>query len=298
MGSALSGITGAVGDIAGGILGSNSSSNAAQAQVNANQKAASQSAALYNQAAANYQPYISAGNTALSSLMAGEGNGAGQGSLNRSFTMADFQQNPAYQFNMQQGLNAISNAQSVRGGALSGGGEKAAMGYAQNNASNAYQQAYNNFTSNQQQNYNQLAGTSQMGLNATSGLGNLSANQGTMQGQYDINQGTAQASGIIGSSNSLLSGGMGALASLTGSSGLSSLLGGSASGVAGGSASGVAGGYTGGLGAGTVDAGIGAGVGLGATDAGMAGVAGTALFTGEAAAGGTGMDMALAALMM
>jgi len=292
MGNALSGITGAVGDIAGGILGSNSSGNAAQAEVKANQNAASQSAALYNQSAANYQPYISAGNTALSSLMAGEGNGAGQGSLNRSFTMADFQQNPAYQFNMQQGLNAISNAQSVRGGALSGGGEKAAMGYAQNNASNAYQQAYNNFTSNQQQNYNQLAGTSQMGLNATSGLGNLSANQGTMQGQYDINQGTAQASGIMGSSNSLLSGGMGALSSLTGSSGLSSLLGGSAS------ASGVAGGYTGGLGAGTVDAGIGAGVGLGATDAGMAGVAGTALFTGEAAAGGTGMDMALAALMM
>ena len=218
-------VGGAVGDVVGGITGQNAANKAAEAQVNAEQTAMSRAAALYNQAQGNLQPYISQGTTSLGQLGSMLGP---SGALGRQFTMADFQQSPAYQFNLQQGLNAINNAQSVRGGALSGGAQKAAMGYAQQNASNEFQNAYNRFTQNQQQNYQQLANTAQMGQNASATLGNIGNAQAAQQGQYLQGMGNAQAAGTVGGYNAIARGLTSGLAGLGASNLLSGLGGGTA----------------------------------------------------------------------
>lgn len=273
MGGVASGITGIVGSVAGGILGSNSSKTASGEQVAAQNASMTNAQDIYNANSANYTPYITEGTAALSQL----GTGLGQnGSLGRQFTQADFQQSPAYQFNLQQGQNAINNAQSVRGGALSGGAQKAIQGYSQQNANNAYNTAYNQFTQNQQQNYQQLSGQAAQGLNATNALGNLGSQYANQVTGINTNIGNAQAAGTMGSANALSSMFGGALSAgsslMGGSSGLSSLFGGGSA---------AAGSYAGGLGAGTVDAGIGAGVGLGS----------------EAAGAGYATDIATAALL-
>lgn len=228
MGSVVNGITNAVGDVIGGFAGGNAASNASQAQINAEQNAMNLSNLRYSQNAPNYQPYLNTGNQANQQLAAGLGP---NGALGRQFTQTDFQQSPAYAFNMQQGLQAINNSASVRGGALSGGTMKAMSNYGQQNASNEFQNAYNRFTQNQQQNYAQLSGGAALGLNAATGLGNLGTNQVSQMAQMYGAQGNAQAAGTMGNYNSIsggLSGGLGALTNSGALNGLSGIFGGTA----------------------------------------------------------------------
>ena len=123
------------------------------------------------------------------------------------FGLSNFQQDPGYAFNMQQGLNAINNSQSVRGGALSGGAQKAMSGYAQQNASNEYQNAYNRFASQQ----GQLSSLGNQGLSATSGLAQLGSNYSAQMANLQTGMGNSQASETLGKA--------GAFASAFGSSG-------------------------------------------------------------------------------
>ena len=191
----MGGIASAIGGITNGIIGGQAAVTAGNDVTGGYNQAMNKTQDVYNANSANYQPFIQTGQAANQQLAQGMGP---NGSLGRQFTMSDFQQNPAYAFNMQQGLNAINNSQSVRGGALSGGAQKAMTGYAQQNASNEYQNAYNRFTQNQQQNYQQLAGLSGQGLSATQGLGQLGSQFSGIMNQNYIGQGNASAQEALG----------------------------------------------------------------------------------------------------
>ena len=117
------------------------------------------------------------------------------------FGLSNFQQDPGYAFNMQQGLNAINNSQSVRGGALSGGAQKALSGYAQQNASNEYQNAYNRFASQQ----GQLSSLGNQGLSATSGLAQLGSNYSAQMANLQTGMGNSQASETLGKAGAFAS---------------------------------------------------------------------------------------------
>src|SRR5271156_4493945 len=180
---------GFIGDIVSGITGSNAAKNAAGAQENAaniglqnSQTNQQNSINTQNQATQQQQqaesPYTTAGGQAasqLSSLLGSPGGG-----WNQSFqapTAAQAQATPGYQFQLQQGENALQNSAAAQGGLLSGGTLAGLNNYAQgvastnyqntfNNALTQYQSAYQSFLNNQQNQYNMLSGQANIGLSA------------------------------------------------------------------------------------------------------------------------------------
>lgn len=211
----VSAVIGAVGSVAAGALGASASKSAASKQ----SKAALQAAAAQQQvageqiqslqglredqirdlqsllnassvetqadrqAALNYlqglqgnlQPYMQAGAqgaTTLASMIP---------QLTRSFTAADLQSNlaPNYQFMKEQGLGALAQGMNVGGGGSNM--TRAATKFAEDYASNAYQNAFNNWQQQQNNIYNRLAGISNIGTTATgqsAALGTAAAQTG------------------------------------------------------------------------------------------------------------------------
>lgn len=84
-------------------------------------------------------------------------------------TLAEAQAQPGYQFSLQAGNDALTNAAAAKGGVLSGGALKDAVNYNQGAAEQNYQQVYNNQFQNYQQNYNQFTGNAQLAQNAYTG---------------------------------------------------------------------------------------------------------------------------------
>lgn len=148
------------------------------------------------------------------------------------------QNDPGFQFRLQQGQQALENSAAARGGLLSGGTAKALEQYAQDYASNEYQNVYNRSLTDYQQAYNifnqnqanifnryaDLAGIGQTsaqqlsnaGLATGSNVGNTLLTSGAQIGQDLNNAAAARASGYVGAANAYGS----ALGSLGGLGGL------------------------------------------------------------------------------
>ncbi|HKS71093.1 MAG TPA: hypothetical protein VJQ45_11760 [Ktedonobacterales bacterium] len=107
-------------------------------------------------------------------------------------SIGDFlSQTPGYQFQLQQGTQAVNNALAARGlGGLSGSLGKGLAKYVTGLADSTYQQ--------QLANYMGLATMGQTAANQTSGYGSTAA---TNAGTALTNAGTAAASGQVGSAN-------------------------------------------------------------------------------------------------
>ncbi len=156
------------------------------------------------------------------------------------------QNDPGYQFRLQQGQKALEASAAARGGLLTGGTSKAINDYAQNSASGEYSNVYNRSLQNYMTNYNTfsndqsnlfnrlsaLSGTGQTSAGQLSAAGITTAgNQGNILlgsagqiGQQINNAGAANASGYVGSSNALAGGIGGAANSLGGALSLYQLL--------------------------------------------------------------------------
>ena len=148
------------------------------------------------------------------------------------------QNDPGFQFRLQQGQQALENSAAARGGLLSGGTAKALERYAQDYASNEYQNVYNRSLTDYQQAYNifnqnqanvfnryaDLAGIGQTsaqqlsnaGLTTGNNVGSTLLTSGAQIGQDLNNAAAARASGYIGSANAYGSalGSLGGLGSL------------------------------------------------------------------------------------
>jgi hypothetical protein len=129
--------------------------------------------------------------------------GGDNGTLNRPFT-ADMmkQYSPAYQFQLQQGRQGVLNGDASGVGALSGAASKDLMGYNQNLAGTAFNNAFNQYQSQNQNIYNRLFGLSQLGQSAaanTGAAGSSLIGQGVMPALANV--GASQAAGQVGSAN-------------------------------------------------------------------------------------------------
>lgn len=102
---------------------------------------------------------------------------------------------PGYQFNFQQGQQAVDRNLAARGLLQSGAAGKALTEYGQGYASNAVQEYLNGLRS--------LSGVGQVSTQATGAAGANAANQ---IGSNDIYSGNAQASGYANSANAINSG--------------------------------------------------------------------------------------------
>ena len=248
--SAVPAIIGAGSSIVGGILGSNAASKAAQQQQQALQQGinTTSSAVTGGQAGvasatgnANdilsraaqtelgmYAPYVQAGQSSLSGIE--QAVNSGPLTQQFSFNPSDLQNDPGYQFTLQQGQQAIQRAAAAQGNLFSSGTLKSLAGYTTGSANQYFNDAYNRalgtFQANQSQAMNRigtLQGLAGLGYGATSqgagAVGSTSAQQagntygaGTfnaglgLQGAQNISsllagQGNAAAAGTIGSAN-------------------------------------------------------------------------------------------------
>lgn len=213
--SIVSGLAKPVTSLVGGILGSNASKNAANAEVTGAQQA--QALELQNQQAAQgsqatataqnqaaEQPYQAAGSTAANNLT---------NILNTPFqapTLAQAEQTPGYQFTLGQGTQAINENAAANGTLLSGNTGVALQNYGQGLASTTYQQDYQNALNTYQANANTALQGTQLGQSSTAELGqlgqagaqnlaNVDLTGAQQQAQQLNNAAAARASGYLGS---------------------------------------------------------------------------------------------------
>ena len=188
----------AVGNIGGALLGGASARKQAEAKRKAMEAARGELTKAYGISKNYYDPYYQTGTAAsnrLAELMgiSGQASAPGYGSLMRDFSMADYQQDPGYQFRLQEGLKQLGRQSAARGGALSGATLKGTQGYAQNLASQEYGDAYRRFMEQQQNRYNMLAGQQGVGYRAGGALADLSTGYGANMANIAMGQGAIDA---------------------------------------------------------------------------------------------------------
>lgn len=182
------GVTAAAG-VAGSAIAAHSQGSATDKAVNAEQTSAANSLAfnreVYANTTAQEQPFVNLGTAAAGEL----GSRLADGSLTSAypggafhFSAADFQNDPAYQFNLSEGLKAEQRTAAAQGGLISGGALKEAAQYSQGlagnqyqqsyqNALGAYQMAYNQFNDHQANEFARLYGVAGLGQNAVAQTG-------------------------------------------------------------------------------------------------------------------------------
>ena len=222
-----------LGSIGASLYGANQAKKGVNAQIEAGDRAAAleaQSAAdqlklqreIWEKQQADYKPYLEQGTWGINTL--GNLMKSGSGQLNNPFDTylkskglagGKFNtSNPAYQFQLKQGQQALDRSSAARGMGYSGAQMKAAQEYGQGLASQQYDKEYNRATSEFGDYYNRLAGLSQGGQQAANTLGsygNQYANAGSntlgsLGGSLQNNLGqaaNARASGYIGGANAI-----------------------------------------------------------------------------------------------
>jgi len=187
-----------VGQIGSSLLGGASARKQAEAQARALAEAKGQVGQAYQTSKGYYDPYYQTGTAAsnrLAELMGIGGSTAapGYGSMMRDFSMADYQQDPGYQFRLQEGLKALQGRASARGGLLSGATIRGGQKYAQDVASQEYGNAYDRYMAQNLQRYNMLRGQQQTGYQAGGDLANLSTGYGANMANFALGQGGIDA---------------------------------------------------------------------------------------------------------
>ena len=165
----------------GTILGSNTLADAANASAAVQEH-------MFDVTQQNLQPFISAGTGAIPQLenLAGTGPGGIAGEE------AALRQTPGYQFQMDEGLNALLSKSTATGGVGGGNTLKALLGYSQGLADSTYQTQFND-----------TMGVAQLGENAGAHLGTAATAAGTGIGNSLIQAGNANAAGIAGLTNQI-----------------------------------------------------------------------------------------------
>lgn len=196
--------------VVGGTIAASGAEGAADTQANAANRATDLQEGNLQQTQANLKPYMDSGLEAQTSLknLLGVGaptNGATYGSLNKPFDTAAFQANvdPGYQWQLQQGQNALQNSQAAQNGVLGGAALKDLIGYNQGMANTAYQGAFDRWNVQNTNTYNRLSAMLGIGENAAAGVGNVGAQTSANIGNTIMSAGNAQAAGIVGQSNAI-----------------------------------------------------------------------------------------------
>lgn len=170
---------------------------AAAAQAAAAKQANDTTWKMYDQGRKDMEPWRAAGAKSLGEL-------SGQmGDLSRSFTMTDFQQDPGYQFRMDEGQKALERGAAAKGGLMGGGTLKALSRYGQDFASNEYTNAYNRFNNDRDQRFNKLSNLAGVGQSSAGQIANSGNQAGQQVAQNQIGVGNAQAANSMAQSNRL-----------------------------------------------------------------------------------------------
>lgn len=148
-----------------------------------------------------------AGPSPQGSAPAGQTGGLGYGSLTAPFTTQNWQQlSPAYNFQKQQGMQGVQNADAAGQGAMSGAALKDLTDYNQSAANTSFNNAFNQYQTQQGNIFSRLSGIAQLGQSSANNTGQQGTALAGQAAQSATNIGTAQAGGIVGSANALSGG--------------------------------------------------------------------------------------------
>lgn len=220
-----SSVIGAVGSKLAANTQAGAAKSAAQLQAESAQNALDFQKQMWGTQQQNMAPWLQAGQGAIGQLSQLAQNYQPWTQQFQAPTAATEQNDPGYQFRLQQGNEALQNSAAARGNLLTGGTSKAIQQYGQDYASNEYgnvynralgqyQQNYDIFQNNQTNQFNRLAAVAGAGQTAAGQLGSLgqsaSGNVSNILlgsagqiGQTLQNQGAATASGYAGMANAL-----------------------------------------------------------------------------------------------
>lgn len=196
-------ITAGVTGLVGAGVSAYSANSAASTEANAADSAAQLQEQQYQQNTANQQPYMSAGTSALNTIGQDQANQTG---FATPFNPSTYIDTPGYQFQLQQGTNAINNSAAATGGVLNGGTLQALDQYTTGLANTTYGTAYNQYLQNSQQQYNQLYGVASLGESAAGSLGSQNTQAANNAGSDLTSAGNATAAGTVATGNAVNSG--------------------------------------------------------------------------------------------
>lgn len=188
-----------------------SASQAAGAQTSSADDATAVQEQMFQQTQNNIAPYLAVGNAAATDIT----NAAGLNTDNPltsallspvTMDQATLEKTPGFQFEKQQGLEAVQNGQTALGLGASGAEQKAAAQYAENLASTNYEQQFNNAVTNQTNQFNRLQSLVGTGQASAVGQGQISANVASNIGSNIIGAGNAQAASSIATGNAISGG--------------------------------------------------------------------------------------------
>lgn len=157
---------------------------------------------MFQENAARQQPWLNAGQNALSRLAGGLQQG---GEFATPFSQTNWQQDPGYAFRLAEGQRALDRSAAARGGLISGNALKAAQRYGQDMGSQEYQNAFNRYYREREAMMNPLQSLAGVGQTTAQSLGGAAQNTATNMGNYGMisaaNQGNALLSGAAGRSS-------------------------------------------------------------------------------------------------
>lgn len=130
------------------------------------------------------------------------------GSFATPFTGEDYLNyaDPGYEFQLQQGNQALLNSAGVGGSALGGAALKDLLKYNQDYAGTAYQGAFDRYQTTQNNIFSRLFNLTQLGQNAAAGVGSQGTALAGQAGNAYQNAGSATGAGIVGAGNAISGG--------------------------------------------------------------------------------------------
>lgn len=130
-------------------------------------------------------------NAAIDERLAGQETPDNFGSLLESFSLDKFQEDPGYQFRLDEGNKAIERAAAARGQYYDPSTVKALNDYNTNTADLTYQDAYNRYNNDQTNIFNRLAAVAGIGQTANNSLNAAGANNAAAAGNIYGQMGSA-----------------------------------------------------------------------------------------------------------
>ena len=195
--------------VASSLIGASSSKSAANTQAAAANRAAELQAEQYRQTREDQTPYREAGYNALAEMQRTAGNVPGA----FKFGAADYTADPGYAFRLAEGRKALASKARARGGLVSGQTLKGMQDYAQESASQEFQNAYNRAytgygtdVARENQLYNRQAGLAGIGQTSANLTGQFGAANAANIGNLMTSGAAAQAAGQVGASNAITGG--------------------------------------------------------------------------------------------
>ena len=177
------------------LLGSEASSDAADAQLQGSRESSAAQERMFNKQVELQEPWRKAGEQALNKLI--------PLTDYTKFGMDQFTSDPGYAFRLSEGQKALERSAAARGGLISGSALKAATRYGQDYGSQEYQNAFNRYQTERAAQLQPLQSLAGVGQTSANTLSNAAANLGAAEGANAIGAANARASGYIGQANAL-----------------------------------------------------------------------------------------------